>query len=309
MKAIVTTSIFPPTEALKKFAEKEDWTLFVVGDKKTPHEEYLRMNTLTYLTPEYQEQTYPVLSDLTGWNCIQRRNIGYVEALRAGASVIASVDDDNIPLPGWGQHLLLGRQIEANKYTPLSGPVFDPLSATSYKHLWHRGFPIAHLQGKNNRACEVGAVTPDIQADFWNGDPDVDAVCRLVHAPECDFSKDTFPFFSYAPSPFNSQNTFFTRKALRDFYCFPFIGRMDDIWGAYYCLSQGHKVVYSAPTVYQARNEHDLIVDFSKEVIGYENTHRLVREPHAIQKYIPERSWNSFVEYQRLINVCDVLTS
>ena len=40
-RAIVTTTINPPTPALKKFAEiavKDGWRLIIVGDKKTNHE-------------------------------------------------------------------------------------------------------------------------------------------------------------------------------------------------------------------------------------------------------------------------------
>ena len=300
MKAIVTTSIFPPSEATRKFAKMEGWKLFVAGDKKTPHEEYLKLEGVEYLTPEYQESTYPELSELTGWNCIQRRNLAYVEAYKQGAEVIASVDDDNIPLTGWGQNLMLDKELSITKYTPVKYPAFDPLSATSYKKLWHRGYPFAWVHGKNDRAAEIGKITPDIQANFWNGDPDVDAICRIEHNPLCDFSNDIFPFFSDVISPFNSQNTFFTRKSIKDFYVFPFVGRMDDIWGSYYCQSKGHKVVYGEPTVYQERNEHDLMVDFNKEVCGYENAHKIVKEPHNLKNYIPERSWDSFLAYQKL---------
>jgi hypothetical protein len=300
MKAIVTTTIFPPSEATRKFAQMEGWTLFVAGDKKTPHEEYLKLDGVQYLTPEYQETTYPELSELIGWNCIQRRNLAYVEAYKQGATVIASVDDDNIPLENWGKTLLLDKETPASQYTPLNYPVFDPLSVTPYKHLWHRGYPFAYVNGKNDRAYETGSIIPDIQADFWNGDPDVDAICRIEHRPECNFTNTNFPFFSNTISPFNSQNTFFTRKSIKDFNVFPFVGRMDDIWGSYYCQSQGHKVVYSFPTVYQQRNDHDLIQDFSREVTGYENAHKIVREPHNLKNYIPERSWNSFLEYQKL---------
>ena len=34
---------------------------------------------------------------------------------------------------------------------------------------------------------------------------------------------------------------------------------MDDIWASYYVESLGFKVVYSEASVYQDRNEHDLI--------------------------------------------------
>ena len=71
MKAIVTTTIFPPSEAVKRFASMNDWKLIVVGDKKTPHELYTSIPNIVYMTPEYQELTYPELSQLIGWNCIQ----------------------------------------------------------------------------------------------------------------------------------------------------------------------------------------------------------------------------------------------
>ena len=52
-KIIVTTSIYEPTLATKKFSEMEGWELVVVGDTKTPHESYRKINC-TYLHPEDQ---------------------------------------------------------------------------------------------------------------------------------------------------------------------------------------------------------------------------------------------------------------
>ena len=94
-KYIVTTTINSPTLATIKYSRKEDWTLIVVGDTKTPHQEYEDLDCI-YLSPEYQEKTYPELSETIGWKSIQRRNIGFVEAYNRGADVIATVDDDNI---------------------------------------------------------------------------------------------------------------------------------------------------------------------------------------------------------------------
>jgi len=91
-KYIVTTTINPPTLALKKYANMENWNLIVVGDLKTPHELYSNINCY-YMTPEIQESLYPNLSEIIGWNCIQRRSIGIVEAYNRGADVIATVDD------------------------------------------------------------------------------------------------------------------------------------------------------------------------------------------------------------------------
>ena len=54
-KIIVTTTIQPPTEATFKFAKMNDWSLIVVGDTKTPHQEYERLNCI-YLHPEDQQK-------------------------------------------------------------------------------------------------------------------------------------------------------------------------------------------------------------------------------------------------------------
>jgi len=306
-KTIVTTTIFPPSKAVREFLKFKDWTLIVVGDKKTPHEEYRRIPEIVYLDPDYQETTYPELSELLGWNCIQRRNIGYVEAYKRGADVIATVDDDNIPYEGWGTELFLNKPTIVDTYTPLKTTIaWDPFAATSYKHLWHRGFPLDLISTKNEVSVSKTTVVPTIQADFWNGDPDVDAIERLVYSPSCDFDPSSFPFCGTVFSPFNSQNTFFTRDAMKDFFLFPHVGRMDDIWGSFYAQAKGHRVLYNKATVYQDRNAHDYLVDFEKEVLGYTRNSSLIKDlyesPDRIQKYIPERSYDALKEYIRNFN-------
>ena len=37
------------------------------------------------------------LSQLIGFNCIERRNFGFLLAKKLGAEIIATIDDDNIP--------------------------------------------------------------------------------------------------------------------------------------------------------------------------------------------------------------------
>ena len=111
-------------------------------------------------------------------------------------------------------------------------------------------------------------VRADIQADFWDGDPDVDAICRLEHQPQCRFDPRCFPIASNKMSPFNSQNTFLRAAVLRDYFLFPHVGRMDDIWAAYSVQAQGFRVVYGKASVYQRRNEHDLIQDRKGEYLG-----------------------------------------
>ncbi len=299
-KVIVTTTINPVTEAIKRFQKMEDWELVVVGDRKTPSD--YKLNRGIFLTPEMQEKYDRKLSDLIGWNCIQRRNMGLLWANDLGAEIIALVDDDNIPDDKWGKNLMIGRDVEVNFYeTDLSA--FDPIGATNYKNLWHRGYPLQLLAKRNYEKVAKKKINADIQADFWNGDPDIDAVCRMEHAPECKFKKKYFPMAANKLSPFDSQNTFITKQVLKDYFLFSNIGRMDDIWAAYYVQALGFKVVYGEPSVYQLRNIHDLTRDMKAEFLGYEHNlnivEKIVYNPNVIKDYVDDKAWEAFSLYKK----------
>jgi hypothetical protein len=297
---IVTTTINPPTEAIVKFDAMPGWHLIVVGDRRTPIDYSLDQGT--YLSPKDQEAFDGPLSDAIGWNCIQRRNIGIAVAYEQGADVVALVDDDNIPDVNWGKHLSIGQSIEVN-YFETKAPAFDPIGATNYPALWHRGYPLPLLSERDYSHCVKRTIVPDVEANFWNGDPDIDALCRMEHKPQCAFDPKHFPIASNAMAPFNSQNTILLRKVLPDYFLFPYIGRMDDIWAAYYLQAKGHVVVFGGPSVYQARNDHDLVVDMRQELLGYECNLSLVkdlaRDPIMITKYLPGASAWAWELYQR----------
>lgn len=298
-KVIVTTTINAPTEAIRKFDAMPDWTLVVIGDLKTPKD--YKLDRGIYVDPKSQENYDHALSDAIGWNCIQRRNFGFLWAKDLDAGIIAVVDDDNIPFPGWGEDLMIGHEIEVNYYD-IKAPAFDPVGATNHKHIWHRGFPLQLIPQRDYSRRTKKKIFADIQADFWNGDPDIDAVCRMEHAPECAFEEQYFPMSSNKLSPFNSQNTFISRKVLQHYFLFPHIGRMDDIWASYYVQAKlGAKVVYGKPSVFQARNVHDLVRDMKQEYVGYENNLNIVKElpqdSEAIFKYIPETSKAAYQQY------------
>lgn len=304
-KVIVTTTIYKISKALKEYVKKKDWNIIIVGDKKTPHEDYKMLEknneNVKYLDIEYQERNYKELSDLLGWNTIQRRNIGYLEALKDDYDIIASIDDDNIPLDNWGTNLLLGKEIEVYYYET-DALCFDAIGVTNYKNLWHRGYPIQELHDRNkNYKITRKTINVDVQADFWNGDPDIDAVCRLEHKPMCFFDDKYFPLATNTFSPFNSQNTFFTREALKKYMVIPFIGRMDDIWGGYYLESLGFNVVYNKASVFQDRNIQNLTKNMVNEYIGYEKTLELLEElkknSENIYNLLPEKTKECLLYY------------
>jgi len=283
-KLIVTTTISEPTKATQMFAKMNGWDFLVVGDKKTPHDKYKNYN---YLHPEEQEKLDKPLSDMIGWNCIQRRNLGSVYALKNGYDYIATVDDDNIPLDNWGEFFKPQKiDVFSTKFK-----FFDPLSVTNYNHLWHRGFPLQHVHKKNEVTQTKKFFEKfDVQANLWNGDPDIDAVCRMIYAPECKFTNSWYT--TDCMTPFNSQNTILSKDALRHYFMFDKVGRMDDIFGSYILQKKGFKVVFGPPTVYQDRNEHDLTIDMKKEYIGYENVRNIIED----ESFIPFDSYNRYRE-------------
>lgn len=303
IKVLVSTTIQAPTEAIRKFDALKGWTLIVAGDLKTPPGYKLKNGI--YLSPKDQEKIDKKLSDLIGWNNHGRRNMANLVAKELNADVIGVVDDDNIPFDDWGKNLIVGTRAKVNYYqTKLDA--FDPVGATNYPQLWHRGFPIQLVPKREYSKKAAKTIFVDIQADFWDGDPDIDAICRMTLAPRCKFNKKYFPIASNKPSPFNSQNIIVHKNALKDYFVLPHItpyGRMSDIWIAYHMCALGYKVAFAKPSVYQDRNQHDLMVDMKDEMIGYEKNLSMVkdicRKTYDPKNYWPKRTLQAYEAYRK----------
>lgn len=307
---IVTTTINPPTTATIKFCEiakQNNWLFIIVGDLKTPHSAYedicSKNKYVKYLHPSLQEKLYPDLSKAIGWGTIQRRNIGFVYAYKAGADIIATIDDDNIPYDNWGTNLIVGKQVEIDLYKNRHHNYFDPLSITNQKELWHRGYPLELLETKNYIDL-IGTTNIKVlvQADFWDGDPDIDAICRLTKKPLVKFAPFT-PFTTFNNAPFNTQNTFLHRSVFPHFSVWPSVGRMDDIWASYYLRQKFNNIVYCSPTVYQERNPQDLVRNLENECIGYRYTKTFVDNSCSLdQDFIPDEVREFIKIYENQFN-------
>lgn len=288
-KVIVTTTINPPTEALTKFSEMDGWDLVIVMDQKTPYDQHYisfhGKNNVRILTVEDQIKLNPILSDALGWNNIQRRNFGfwYVYQHEKKYDIVATVDDDNIPNADWGKDLLIGKKIEVGSYST-NDSFFDPIFVFTdgSERTWHRGFPEQLLNERKIKFLGDITTIPLVQADFWSGDPDISAICRMSLSPLWDYTRYSQfyagPFTTSYLTPFNSQNTFLHRSILPYYMMLCDVGRYDDIWGAYLLqrkIDLRNKIVFNKITVQQDRNEHDLVKDLKNEVWGYENTIKL----------------------------------
>lgn len=299
-KYMITTTINSPTPAMMKFVEKKDWEIIIVGDLKTPHDEYIKLESenenVRYLDPEYQEKNYKDLSDAIGWGKIMRRNLGFCEAYVLGAELFYTFDDDNGPYDDWGKELYVGKTITAHCWKSENG-VFDPMSVTSAPHLWHRGYPSEYIPTRNNIKY-MGRIRRHVlvQADLWDGVPDVDAMARIIYQPRIKLNFDA-PFCSTDIAPFNSQNTFLAREVIPYYMVLPHAGRMDDIWAAYILQKQFPGcVVFNKPTVYQERHEphHRNMKDLKDETLGYEYTLKFINGEFPL----PEDSAKAYEIYK-----------
>jgi len=117
-----------------------------------------------------------------------------------------------------------------------------------------------------------------------NGDPDVDAVYRLTAPDTSDVMfENAEPLIipTGVWTPFNSQATTWPRELLPLMYLPSTCSfRMTDIWRSYVAQrlmpGLGATLVITGPTVYQDRNEHDLMRDFRDEIEGYVGYERFV---------------------------------
>jgi hypothetical protein len=238
---------------------------------------------------------FPAVGRLLPWNSIQRRNLGYLYAAEQGVRTIVTVDDDNLVTDDdfLGGHGVVGRSVAVECVESADGwaNVCAVLESDAGVVV-HRGYPLSrrHARTPWRSAVRTGRVA--VNAGFWLGEPDVDAVSRIVApaevrrvAPEVrlpiGLAKGTW-------CPFNSQNTAFNIDLLPAAYLVVMgaeyrglrIDRYDDIWMSYFVRAIADHlddlVTYGRPLVRQERNAHDVLADLRGELPGMILTEGLV---------------------------------
>lgn len=281
--ALIITTVHVPT-VLRLYRKLDpDVRVFVAADLKTPPEAQAFCVDLgcTYLSPEYQKSLGYACSELIGWNTISRRNVALLEALKWGAGVVISVDDDNIPLPCffWDYRIMFKNDL-AFDGIKAQGAWFDP-AYLSFPRVVQRGFPQhtsfsgAGVVYKHVTDAEIGIAQGAIL-----GDPDTSAVDRISQHPEVHQVSEllragivTDPKETYVP--LNSQNIAFIRDLAPCFLMVPSFGRYDDIYASLVAQrvmrERGLHVHYGQPFVWQQRNQHNLLKDLAQEQWGAEH--------------------------------------
>lgn len=271
---VVTTIASSDIPTIREFdlrAHENGWLFLAVGDVKTPQE--FRLQFGEYMLrggSDRREESFRLAHHLPD-NSYSLKNLGYLRAMQLGASVLVETDDDNFP------HTDFWSTRSPNVLTAVSprpGWV-NPYLHFSTEHVWPRGLPLTAIR-VSPECAGLEMVYAPIQQGLADGDPDVDAIFRLVVGQQIHFDDNLPLALTTALAPMNSQNTTWFPEAFPLLYLPTYCSfRMTDIWrgfiaGAWLRLA-GYPLVFHKPTMLQVRNHHDLMRDFALEVEGYLN--------------------------------------
>lgn len=296
--AVVITTINRPTRAVVEIARdapKLDAHFVLIGDEKSPAD--FAQQGAEYLDIAAQRASGFAFARIAPTRHYARKNIGYLAAIRAGATILVETDDDNIPLPEFWSPRALDQTGAVLRDTGWVN-VYRYFSST---FIWPRGLPLENVQdqGPSVDVLERRTLACPIQQGLADQNPDVDAIYRLLLPLPVDFDvRDPVLLSRGAWCPFNSQNTTWWPQAFPLLYLPTYCSfRMTDIWRSFVaqriCWANDWGISFHKSTVFQERNEHNLLRDFEEEIPGYLNNAKIRTTLEALdlpagQDRIPE---------------------
>lgn len=280
-KFIIITSINPPSEAISGFSKWDGWQVVVVGDRKSPVD--WNYEDVIYLGIDEQYEEFGELAKSIPENTYTRKMLGYVYAMRRGATAIFESDDDNIPysdaLTRVESLLNSSDRVTCDRLRSDIGwlNIYKTFGA---QDCWPRGFPLQYINDSAaNGVPGIGALPWGAVQFLADEDPDVDAVYRMLGGKTVYFAREKQYILDEGTyCPINSQATLWLPET------FPLLflplgvpDRVTDILRGYIALAclwkTGKSIAYSSPVVYQERNAHNLFNDFQQEMPLYNNSH------------------------------------
>ena len=272
--SVVVTSISAPNAALRELASQckaRGFSFYLIGDVPSPAD--FSLEGCEFYSLARQQATGLKIAGLLPTRHYARKNIGYLLAMRMRSRMLLETDDDNMPLPEfWAE-----RKPEQRVPTLAATGWTNVYRYFSEANIWPRGLPLDAIQAPQPAFDALPQVESDcpIQQGLADGNPDVDAIYRLVLPLPIFFRPGRrVALGGGAWSPFNSQSTAWFPKAYPLLYLPSYCSfRMTDIWRSFVAQriawENGWSVLYSSPDVFQERNEHSLMRDFADEVQGY----------------------------------------
>lgn len=273
---LVITSIAPSTNrVLQTFAsecQQNNMYFIVIGDSKSPAE-FSLSNCDFYSLDQQKELSFNLAESLPECK-YSRKNLGYLLAIKHGAKVIVETDDDNFPTTEFWK----GRSFNQISHVLTNRGWVNIYRYYTTENIWPRGFALEHLRDEfvslDNKTEYIHC---PIQQGLCNQNPDVDGIYRLALPLPITFKRTgNIALGNGSWCPFNSQNTTWFKEAFPLMYLPTWCNfRMTDIWRSFVAQriawANGWNILFHNATVYQKRNEHNILKDFEDEIPGYLN--------------------------------------
>lgn len=342
----VVTTIFDPTDAVRRAADLPGWCIVIVADTKTP-QDYVEQAKFAnekamihYLSVEDQQEWADRMGLRVGdfvrsipFRHFARKNIGYLYAIIHGAKFVFDFDDDNI----------LTLDGDDKVFSPLANETHVPnvripvvaqrafnhhplMKSTAGNLSWARGFPLDRILDDSTWGdvpVELEALPMDKVAVLQycaDSNPDIDAIHRLTKPLPMDFDPSVKPVVvpSRTYSPYNAQATVHTAASLWATLLPATVpGRVSDIWRGYFAQRLFHdtdmSLVFLPPRIRQDRNIHSYLADMKAELDLYFKSAKLLEflddwQPDDSLDTIPARMEALWIDlYERsYIEVDDV---
>jgi len=285
--ALVVTSISSPNAVLKSLAEGaiiNNIPFYVIGDTKSPSN--FELDGCNFYSIENQRKLPFEFAKICPEKHYTRKNIGYLLAIKEGANLIIETDDDNFPGDDFWK-------IRKRKHEVPISENHGWLNVYKYftdKMIWPRGFALENLQEampELSKMQKMEIVSP-IQQGLADENPDVDAIYRLAFPLPISFNKTRMAIGKGTWCPFNSQNTSWFKEAFPLMYLPSYCSfRMTDIWRSFVAQrimwENNWHLLFHESTVWQDRNEHNLMKDFQDEIQGYLNNDKIIKSLESIE--------------------------
>lgn len=308
--SVVVTSISQPNNALHSIAKgcKESGYRFtVIGDVSSPSDFYIDHCNFYSISDQLKiDLKYPKLCPERHY---ARKNIGYLLELQNSADIIIDTDDDNLPYDSFWKPRERMQQVRMVEY---------PGWINVYRYfteelVWPRGLPLNEIYSCNQSYELLTVKTLDcpIHQGLANKNPDVDAIYRLILPLPKYFRDDRrLALGKDVWSPFNSQNTAWYRDTFPLLYLPAYCSfRMTDILRSFVAQriawENGWTILFHEPTVWQERNEHNLMKDFAQEIPCYLNSEEICEELSklSIKRGKDHLFYNLEISYRMLIEM------
>ena len=309
----VVTTIFEPSEAVRRWLRMEGWCLVIVGDKKSPKVYDTRWtpgegnDAVVYLSPEDQEALNNEFVNALPWNNFGRKNVGFLYAIMHGATVIWDFDDDNmlkfwIPsaapegAPSLSAAIPSSQGVETIQVLEPynhSFPTYNPYPALGAPTLpsWPRGLPLSHIKLSESydsqiKIRDINHNSIAVLQSLAEHQPDLDAIYRITMPVPFSFkrSNETKPLLvpMGVLTPYNAQATLHLQPGFWALLLpITVHGRVSDIWRSYFAQrlfwDVGLQVGFlPRPIVVQDRNPHSNLGDLDAERDLYQKSEHLV---------------------------------